>query len=103
MSSAIKQMGAEIAESIVTATSNPICCFIHRSVCNCSFSKFFHYDFLDCCHGKQWQALGISGAIPMIMGANIGTTVTNTIVSVGHINKGTEFKRIRCINRARLF
>ena len=29
----------------------------------------------------------------MIMGANIGTTVTNTIVSVGHINKGTEFKR----------
>ena len=29
----------------------------------------------------------------MIMGANIGTTVTNTIVSVGHINKGNEFKR----------
>ena len=29
----------------------------------------------------------------MIMGANIGTTVTNTIVSVGHINKGSEFKR----------
>jgi len=27
------------------------------------------------------------------MGANIGTTVTNTIVSIGHINKGTEFKR----------
>ena len=29
----------------------------------------------------------------MIMGANIGTTVTNTIVSIGHIKKGTEFKR----------
>jgi len=29
----------------------------------------------------------------MIMGANIGTTVTNTIVSIGHINRGNEFKR----------
>jgi sodium-dependent phosphate cotransporter len=38
-------------------------------------------------------SLTIASSIPMIMGANIGTTVTNTIVSVGHINKGTEFKR----------
>jgi sodium-dependent phosphate cotransporter len=29
----------------------------------------------------------------MIMGANIGTTVTNTIVSMGHISRGNEFKR----------
>ena len=29
----------------------------------------------------------------MIMGANIGTTVTNTIVSVGHIRQGPEFRR----------
>jgi sodium-dependent phosphate cotransporter len=27
------------------------------------------------------------------MGANIGTTVTNIIVSIGHINRGNEFKR----------
>ena len=38
-------------------------------------------------------ALALSGAIPMIMGANIGTTVTNIIVSIGHINRGNEFKR----------
>ena len=38
-------------------------------------------------------SLSIEGSIPMIMGANVGTTVTNTIVSIGHINKGTEFKR----------
>ena len=29
----------------------------------------------------------------MVMGANIGTTVTNTLISVGHITKGEEFKR----------
>ena len=38
-------------------------------------------------------ALTLQGAIPMIMGANIGTTVTNIIVSIGHINRGNEFKR----------
>lgn len=32
-------------------------------------------------------------AIPMIMGANIGTTITNTLVSLGHIRSKEEFKR----------
>lgn len=32
-------------------------------------------------------------AIPMVMGANIGTTITNTIVSLGHVRKGDEFRR----------
>jgi len=38
-------------------------------------------------------ALGIEGAIPIIMGANIGTTVTNVIVSMGHITRPEEFGR----------
>ncbi len=38
-------------------------------------------------------ALGVESAVPMIMGANIGTTITNTIVSIGHIRQGQEFKR----------
>jgi sodium-dependent phosphate cotransporter len=37
--------------------------------------------------------LSIQGAIPIIMGANIGTTVTNTIVSIGHITRKAEFRR----------
>ena len=32
-------------------------------------------------------------AIPIIMGANIGTTVTNTLVSLGHVTRPEEFKR----------
>jgi len=31
-------------------------------------------------------------AIPMIMGANIGTTITNTLVSLGHIRDNIEFR-----------
>jgi sodium-dependent phosphate cotransporter len=32
-------------------------------------------------------------AIPMVMGANIGTTVTNTIVSLGMVRQGDDFRR----------
>ncbi len=37
--------------------------------------------------------LPVETAIPMIMGANLGTTVTNTLVSMGHIGKKKEFRR----------
>ena len=37
--------------------------------------------------------LPIANAIPMIMGANIGTTVTNSLVSMGHIGRPDEFRR----------
>ncbi|WP_390232326.1 Na/Pi symporter [Vibrio sp. F74] len=37
--------------------------------------------------------LPVETAIPMIMGANIGTTVTNTLVSLGHMRCKVEFKR----------
>lgn len=38
-------------------------------------------------------AIGLPGAIPMVMGANIGTTVTNTIVSLGQIAHKQDFRR----------
>lgn len=37
--------------------------------------------------------LPVEIAIPMVMGANIGTTITNTIVSLGHVRQGEEFRR----------
>ena len=37
--------------------------------------------------------LEVSGAIPMVIGANIGTSVTNTLVSIGHISRPAEFRR----------
>jgi sodium-dependent phosphate cotransporter len=38
-------------------------------------------------------ALTLPGAIPIIMGANIGTTVTNSLVSLGHVTRREEFRR----------
>jgi sodium-dependent phosphate cotransporter len=38
-------------------------------------------------------SMPIDTAIPIVMGANIGTSVTNTLVSLGHIGRGREFER----------
>jgi len=37
--------------------------------------------------------LPITNAVPMIMGANIGTTVTNTIAALAHMGRKEEFRR----------
>ncbi len=37
--------------------------------------------------------LPVSMAVPMVMGANIGTSITNTIVSLGHVREKKEFSR----------
>jgi sodium-dependent phosphate cotransporter len=38
-------------------------------------------------------SMPIHAAIPIVMGANIGTSVTNTLVSLGHLSRGQEFER----------
>lgn len=38
-------------------------------------------------------AVPFHSAVYMVMGANVGTTVTNTIVSIGHITRSAEYKR----------
>lgn len=37
--------------------------------------------------------LTVTGAVPIIMGANVGTSVTNALVSLGHITRREEFRR----------
>ena len=43
--------------------------------------------------GLVAAGLPVAVAIPMVMGANMGTTVTNTLVSLGHMGRPDEFKR----------
>lgn len=38
--------------------------------------------------------LGLDAAVPVVMGANIGTTVTNTLASLGSIRRVAEFRRV---------
>ncbi|MCP3854146.1 MAG: sodium dependent phosphate transporter [Actinomycetia bacterium] len=39
------------------------------------------------------SSLSVGDAVPVIMGANMGTTVTNTLAALGHMRQGPEFKR----------
>ena len=92
MSSAIKHMGSGFAETVLTTTSNPFIALFIGVFATVLFQSSSTTTSLIVGMVSS-GSLTIASSIPMIMGANIGTTVTNTIVSIGHINKRTEFKR----------
>ncbi len=37
--------------------------------------------------------LSLGDAVPVVMGANIGTSITSTLVSLGHVTRSDEFRR----------
>ncbi len=92
LSTAIKHMGGDFAENILTTTSNPFVALFIGILSTTIFQSSSTTTSL-IVGMVSGGALNLAGAIPMIMGANIGTTVTNIIVSIGHINRGNEFKR----------
>ena len=85
-------MGADVAESIFTTTSDPIIALFIGVFATVLFQSSSTTTSLIVGMVSS-GALSLAGAVPMIMGANIGTTVTNTIVSMGHLNRNNEFKR----------
>jgi len=92
LSTAIKHMGSDFAENILTTTSNPFIALFIGILSTTIFQSSSTTTSL-IVGMVSGGALNLNGAIPMIMGANIGTTVTNIIVSIGHINRGNEFRR----------
>ncbi|MEM7092317.1 MAG: Na/Pi symporter [Actinomycetota bacterium] len=88
----IKIMGQDTQESLFSAAGNPIaalCIGILGTVLVQSSSASTSVIVGLVASG----ALGVDDAVPMVMGANIGTTVTNTLVSLGHIRQSAEFRR----------
>lgn len=88
----IRVMGEDTQERLFSAAGNPIaalCIGILGTVLVQSSSASTSVIVGLVASG----ALGVDDAVPMIMGANIGTTVTNTLVSLGHIRQSNEFRR----------
>tara|TARA_B100000029_G_scaffold504247_1_gene582730 strand:+ start:1029 stop:2123 length:1095 start_codon:yes stop_codon:yes gene_type:complete len=92
LSSGIKNLGGDFAKEIMTATSDPFIGLFIGILATTLFQSSSTTTSL-IVGMVSGGAVTLTGAIPMIMGANIGTTVTNTIVSIGHISRGNEFKR----------
>ena len=92
LSSGIKMLGGGFANEVMSTTSNPfVSLFIGILATTLFQSSSTTTSLIVAMVGSGTVTL--SGAIPMIMGANIGTTVTNTIVSIGHLRRGNEFRR----------
>jgi len=92
MISSLQQLGANAADTILMATSNPFTAlFIGLLVTAIIQSSSATTSMVVALVASG--ALSLQGAVPIIMGANIGTTITSTIVSLGFITKKKEFKR----------
>ena len=88
----IKIMGEDTQERLFSAVTNPIaglCVGILGTVLVQSSSASTSVIVGLVASG----AVSVDQAVPMVMGANIGTTVTNTLVSLGHVRQSAEFKR----------
>jgi len=92
MGAAFKGFGKGFAENLIRSTSNPfIGLFIGILATSVVQSSSTTTSVVVGIVGAG--GLTVANAIPIIMGSNIGTTVTNTLVSLGHVSHRDEFKR----------
>ena len=92
LESGIEVMGADTQESLFSSVSNPVAgLFIGILGTVLVQSSSASTSVIVGLVGTG--ALGVGDAVPMIMGANIGTTVTNTLVALAHMRQSEEFKR----------
>lgn len=92
MSSAFRMAGRGFAEQLINTVSDPVAGlllgFVATGIIQSSSTTTTIVVGL-----VASGALSIQLAVPIIMGANIGTTTTNTLVSMGHLTRPAEFQR----------
>ncbi len=92
MGDGFKMFGAGFAEGLIRTTSTPLVgLFIGLLATSVAQSSSLTTSITVGLVASGM--LTLHNAIPIIMGANIGTTVTNILVSLGHINRRDEFER----------
>lgn len=92
MTSSLQHMKRNVSETILLATSNPFTGLFIGLVITALLQSSSTTTSLVVAMVAS-GALSLESAIPIIMGANIGTTITATIVSLGFISKKKEFRR----------
>lgn len=92
LGAAFRLFGREFAETIFGATSNPLVGLMIGLLSTALLqSSSTTTSIVIGLVGSGM--LSFENAIPMVMGANIGTTVTNSIVSLAHISRSDEYRR----------
>ena len=90
--SSLRYLGSETVQTIIQAISNPFTGLFIGLVMTAMIQSSSTTTSLVVAMVAS-GSLTIQSAVPVIMGANVGTTITSTIVSLGFINKKKEFKR----------
>jgi len=92
MISSLQHLGSGAAETIILATSNPFTgLFIGLLITAILQSSSSTTAMIVALVASG--SITLQSAVPIVMGANVGTTITSTIVSLGFITKKKEFRR----------
>jgi sodium-dependent phosphate cotransporter len=87
-------LGSDVLDSFFTATENPFVGLIVGLLATTLMqSSSVTTSMIVALVAAPENALPLANAVPMIMGANMGTTVTSTIVSLAHAGRPDEFRR----------
>ena len=87
-------LGKDLLDSFFKATSNPfVGLMVGLLATTLMQSSSVTTSMIVALVAAPENPLPVVNAVPMIMGANIGTTVTNTIVSLAHMGRPDEFRR----------
>lgn len=94
MSTGFEGLGGDVLGTFFQATENPFVALVVGILATTLMqSSSVTTSMIVALVAAPDNPLPIANAIPMIMGANIGTTVTNTIVALGHMGRPEEFRR----------
>ncbi len=92
MGTSMKLLGKGFAEQLIETTSNPFVALFIGILATSLVQSSSTITSL-AVSAVAGGGLTIAGAIPIVLGANVGTSVTNTIVSLGHVARKEEFGR----------
>jgi len=89
-----KLLGRDVLDAFFEATENPfIALMVGLLATTLVQSSSLTTSMIVGMVAAPENALPLTNAVPMVMGANIGTTVTNTMVSLAHLARKDEFRR----------
>ncbi len=92
LSTGLQMMGDDFARSLFDVTSNPISALMAGMLATVLFQSSSVTTSI-IVGLVAAGTLSVGGAVPMVMGANLGTSVTNTLVSLGYVRNKAHFKR----------
>ncbi len=92
MGTSMKLLGKGFAEQLIQTTRNPFIALFIGILATSLVQSSSTVTSL-AVSAVAGGGLAVAGAIPIVLGANVGTSVTNTIVSLGHIGRKDEFGR----------